>query len=69
MVAQHDIRTIVAQANLLAQGIMIQDDAGLMLTEKGTKAAIKRFNTLTTEEQLIIMALIKSLVYQELRNE
>jgi hypothetical protein len=65
----YDIRIIVAQANLLAQGLMIQESDGLMITVKGAARAFKVFDTLQLEDRLLILGLVKGMVYKEINNE
>jgi hypothetical protein len=69
MSTPYDIRTIVAQANLLAQGLMIQESDGFQITTKGAARAFKVFDTLSTEDKLLILGLVKGMVYKEINNE
>jgi hypothetical protein len=64
-----DVRTLVAQADLIAQGLMTQESGGLILTGKGALRAYEKLNALSMEDQLLIMGLIRGLVYKELRHE
>ncbi len=52
-------RVIVAQANLLAQGLIEQTDTGIRLTNLGWNTAIAKWDTFADEDKLLLTAFLK----------
>lgn len=51
--------TIVAIANLTAQGLVRQTDSGIQITDKGWQAAKEKWEKFTDEEKLLMGAFWK----------